>query len=81
MKIQTFDSAFNAILEPEEAKIMRYRSDMMSQIIQNIKKNNWSKDEAIEKLKTNKQTINFLMTGDISNLPNDLLEKLVATLG
>ena len=81
MKIQTFDCAIDAILEPEEAKIMRYRSDMMIRIVEIIEKNNWGQDEAIEKLKTNKQTFDFLMNGEIDNLSNDLLEKLVASLG
>ena len=81
MTIQTFDCAFDAILEPEEAKIMRYRSDMMIRIVEIIEKNNWGQDEAIEKLKTNKQTFDFLMNGEIDNLSNDLLEKLVASLG
>jgi len=81
MKTQTFDCAFNAILEPEQAKIMRSRADMLLKIIKTIEENNWSQDEAIEKLKTNKQTINFLMTEDINNLSNDLLEQLVASFG
>ena len=81
MKIQTSDSAFNAILEPEEAKTMRYRADMMIKIVETVKKNNWGQDEAIEKLKTNKQTFDFLVNGEIDNLSNGLLEKLVASLG
>ena len=82
MKIETYETAFDAIADsPEEAAHMRARADLMMQIHRIVTRSGWTQQEAAQRCGVSQPRINALLRGHFHKFSLDALVRMAATLG
>jgi predicted XRE-type DNA-binding protein len=81
-KAQRFANVWDAIAEtPEEAANLTLRSELMTEIEEIIKKNQWTQAEAAKRCGVSQPRINDLLRGRIARFSVDALVNIAAALG
>lgn len=79
---ETFTSVWDAIADtPEQAANLRARSELMQQIAEIIKANNWKQAEAALHCGVTQPRINDLLRGRVSRFSLDALVNIATALG
>ena len=81
-EIETFTSVWDAIADtPEQSANLRARSELMQQIAEIIKTNNWKQAEAALHCGVTQPRINDLLRGRVSRFSLDALVNIATALG
>jgi len=81
-EIETFTSVWDAIADtPEQAANLRARSELMQQIAEIIKANNWKQADAALHCGVTQPRINDLLRGRVSRFSLDALVNIANALG
>ena len=81
-EIETFTSVWDAIADtPEQAANLRARSELMQQIAEIIKTNNWKQADAASHCGVTQPRINDLLRGRVSRFSLDALVNIATALG
>lgn len=81
-KIETFTSVWDAIADtPEQSANLRARSELMQQIAEIIKTNNWKQADAALHCGVTQPRINDLLRGRVSRFSLDALVNIATALG
>ncbi len=81
-EIETFTSVWDAIADtPEQAANLRARSELMQQIAEIIKTNNWKQADAALHCGVTQPRINDLLRGRVSRFSLDALVNIATALG
>ena len=81
-EIETFTSAWDAIADtPEQAANLQARSELMRQIANIIKNNDWKQAEAALHCGVTQPRINDLLRGRVSRFSLDALVNIATALG
>ena len=81
-EIETFTSVWDAIADtPEQAANLRTRSELMRQIAEIIKANNWKQSDAALHCGVTQPRINDLLRGRVSRFSLDALVNIATALG
>lgn len=79
---QTFASVWDALADtPEEAANLRARAELMRQIADIVKKNNWTQAEAAARCGVTQPRINDLLRGRVSRFSLDALVNIATAIG
>ena len=79
---ETFTSVWDAIADtPEQAANLRARSELMQQIAEIIKANNWKQADAATHCGVTQPRINDLLRGRVSRFSLDALVNIATALG
>lgn len=79
---ETFASVWDAIADtPEQAANLRARSELMQQIAEIIKTNNWKQADAAVHCGVTQPRINDLLRGRVSRFSLDALVNIATALG
>lgn len=79
---ETYDSVWDAIADtPEQAANLRARAELMQQIADIIKANNWKQTEAASHCGVTQPRINDLLRGRVSRFSLDALVNIATALG
>jgi predicted XRE-type DNA-binding protein len=82
IKSKAFSSVWDAIADtPEEAANLRARAELMDQITDLIKTNNWKQAEAAAQCGVTQPRINDLLRGRVSRFSLDALVNIATALG
>lgn len=80
-QIQAFNSVWDALADtPQEAANLRVRADVMRQLSDIIKEQQWTQADAAQHCGTTQPRINDLMRGRIAKFSLDALVNLAAAL-
>jgi predicted XRE-type DNA-binding protein len=81
-KPQRFASVWDALADtPEEAANLTARSDLMIQIAEIVKKNDWTQSEAAKQCRITQPRMNELLRGRIERFSLDALVNIATALG
>ena len=81
-EIETFTSVWDAIADtPEQAANLRARSELIQQIAEIIKTNNWKQADAALHCGVTQPRINDLLRGRVSRFSLDALVNIATALG
>jgi len=81
-EIETFTSVWDAIADtPEQSANLRARSELMRQIANIIKTNNWKQADAALHCGVTQPRINDLLRGRVSRFSLDALVNIATALG
>jgi predicted XRE-type DNA-binding protein len=81
-EIETFTSVWDAIADtPEQSANLRARSELMQQIANIIKTNNWKQADAALRCGVTQPRINDLLRGRVSRFSLDALVNIATALG
>jgi predicted XRE-type DNA-binding protein len=81
-EIETFTSVWDAIADtPEQSANLRARSELMQQIAEIIKTNNWKQADAALHCGVTQPRINDLLRGRVSRFSLDALVNIATALG
>ena len=81
-EIETFTSVWDAIADtPEQSANLRTRSELMQQIAEIIKTNNWKQADAALHCGVTQPRINDLLRGRVSRFSLDALVNIATALG
>lgn len=82
MKIETFDSVFDALADtPEEAANMTARSDLLIGIRERVRAWNISQEQAAARLGLTRPRLNDLLRGKLEKFSLDALVNIAAAAG
>lgn len=76
-----FESVWDAISSPEEAAMMRIKSDLMTEIIEHVKLRQYTQAEARIICKLSQSRMSDLMWGKLSKFSIDALIKILYCFG
>lgn len=80
--VETFSSVWDAVADtPEQAANLRARAELMRQIAEIIKANDWKQSEAAEHCGVTQPRINDLLRGRVSRFSLDALVNIATALG
>lgn len=81
-EIETFTSVWDAIADtPQQSANLRARSELMQQIAEIIKTNNWKQADAALHCGVTQPRINDLLRGRVSRFSLDALVNIATALG
>ncbi len=82
MQVRTFHSAWDAFSDtPEEAAVMTFKSDLMIDITEFIKKKHWRKTKAAQKCGITVTRLERLLEGKVSEFSIESLFYIMTSLG
>ena len=80
--VETFSSVWDAVADtPEQAANLQARAELMRQIAEIIKANEWKQAEAAEHCGVTQPRINDLLRGRVSRFSLDALVNIATALG
>lgn len=80
--VETFSSVWDAVADtPEQAANLQARAELMRQIAEIIKANDWKQAEAAEHCGVTQPRINDLLRGRVSRFSLDALVNIATALG
>lgn len=81
-KIESYENVWNALTDtPGEAANMQAKTELMRQIVDIIKKNQWKQVESAQRCGITQPRMNDLLRGRISRFSLDALVNIAAALG